>query len=528
MVNSKPIELPYYEALNFEGLERRANYRVIAYREDMLYAFDKKDAAATLYHIIYRWQTEVRKPELFKEIERRKRKNENPLTPEEVEDRMFVYMSYNSFVRECGGAIGYNTVIRTLDYLVNTVKVLNRRDNHDPSFSDYEYSVNKDRVREMLQGLPVFPPFVAKLGKHKPKLTGELEGSTQMGTANFSDDCDTQMGTATTQMGTATTQMGTATTQMGRHHSITTDYPQDISQKESVSPSSQQASSIPHTTNVDVDLTHISLEELEKEIIRKRSLVASENVVTPSLPSSSPQEQQSVLFEIAPPPGVEPEPAIHIAKDKPTVKKSTKSSPTAPPTVPEEIPFEKLPWDAKKAIATIERMVGKKYRSREKELKFCEKILNDYHPTEETYIRVVSKILPWYKNHERLLHPSDLAANTPRGKVRFEELLEDIEYQDQDQSGPSPSVVTQSSPESSESSMSHDEAVQLATDAVEQGKLYGHGIEASVYAKGDVWLVQVTWDGDNLYPIGSRSQWDKEFQENHDFDLQQQQKKAVR
>src|SRR6266567_3517675 len=191
-----------YDVLNFDGLERRGNYRLIAYREDMLHTLNKKDSAAIIYHIIYRWQTEYKRPAAIKKIEERKKSGQKPYTAEEVEDMMFVYMSYNDFVRESGGALGYNTVKRTLAYLVNEKKALIQRANRNPKYSDFEYSVNKDTVRTMLKELPVDPAFTPKV----PKIKND---STQMGIPDTEELDSTQMGTLSTQTGIGSTQMDT-------------------------------------------------------------------------------------------------------------------------------------------------------------------------------------------------------------------------------------------------------------------------------------------------------------------------------
>src|SRR6266568_640820 len=211
-----------YEAINFDGLERRANYRTIAYREDILHILERKDAAAILYQIIYRWETEIKRPLILKEIERRKQSKQSPLTFQEVEDMMWVYMSYNDFVRESGGAVAYNTVIRMLDYMIDTKKVVQQRPNHDPGYPDYEYRINRSVVKELLKALPAEPVFTPKVPKKKEKSTQEgigSDGSTQEGTPPQSS---TQMGTESTQEGIATTQMGTEVYPNGGTSHITT------------------------------------------------------------------------------------------------------------------------------------------------------------------------------------------------------------------------------------------------------------------------------------------------------------------
>lgn len=169
------LNLEVYDALNFSGLERRANYRVIAYREDMLHVFEKKDAATVIYQIIYRW-LERRRDEILADMERRRKAGELLPTPQEIENRMWVYMSYNDFARESGGAVGYNTAVRALDYLINAKHVLERRENSNPRFTEYEYRIKKAEVCKLLSDLPVFPHYLAKGAKGR-------ETPTQMGSA---------------------------------------------------------------------------------------------------------------------------------------------------------------------------------------------------------------------------------------------------------------------------------------------------------------------------------------------------------
>ena len=182
---------PAYDAINFEGTERRANYRTIAYREDILHICERKDAAAILYQIIYRWQTEVRRAKVLQEMEKRKRTGAPPLTAEEAEDMMWVYMSYNDFVRESGGAVAYNTVIRMLEYLITTVKIVEQRPNHDPRYAGYEYRINKAAAKEKLKALPAEPAFVPKVpkkaGQHGKTSTQMGRASTQRGTVVYPD-----------------------------------------------------------------------------------------------------------------------------------------------------------------------------------------------------------------------------------------------------------------------------------------------------------------------------------------------------
>lgn len=249
-------EVTGYDALNFDGLERRGNYRFIAYREDMLHALDKKDAAATIYQIVYRWQVEYKREEVLRKIDERKKSGLKPYTQEEVEDMMFVYMSYNDFVHESGGAIGYNTVIRTLDYLVDKKKALKQRPNHDPKYPDFEYSVNKEVVRELLKALPPDPAFAPKIPKKKNRCT-------QMGTPENEENQSTQMGIGSTQTGIPSTQMGTEVYPNGGTSQELTSNTQELTGKTSLSSSDDAPS---HQSEKE--------RELEKEVDGLKAQIA--------------------------------------------------------------------------------------------------------------------------------------------------------------------------------------------------------------------------------------------------------------
>lgn len=141
------------------------------------------------------------------------------------------------------------------------------------------------------------------------------------------------------------------------------------------------------------------------------------------------EEKKDVTLDIQTPNVQVSVPSQSSSRNKTSTKKTTQEK-LPPSPIDEEVPFEKLPWNAEKALMILEKLVEKKYRSRDKELKACMSILQKYKPTEDVYLRVVGKILPWYQEKGKLLHPTDLAAKTQRGHIRFEELLEEIEYQD--------------------------------------------------------------------------------------------------
>lgn len=90
--DASPADLSTYPALNFEGLQLRANYRLIAFREDVLHALDHKEAAAIIVQILLRWQEYLR-DNLLEKVEQRSRQRLPPFAPDDIEDRMWVYMS---------------------------------------------------------------------------------------------------------------------------------------------------------------------------------------------------------------------------------------------------------------------------------------------------------------------------------------------------------------------------------------------------------------------------------------------------
>jgi hypothetical protein len=143
-----------YSALDFSGLERRPNYRVIAYREDILTIVQRKEAAAILYHIVERWLM-FRRDQIFVEVEERRKMNLPPLSEQEVEGRMWIYLSYPDFMRECGFALGYNTIQRNVEYLV--ARHLLERRIASRSCGGYEYRIQRNQVAARLSALPTHP-----------------------------------------------------------------------------------------------------------------------------------------------------------------------------------------------------------------------------------------------------------------------------------------------------------------------------------------------------------------------------------
>ena len=76
--------------------------------------------------------------------------------------------------------------------------------------------------------------------------------------------------------------------------------------------------------------------------------------------------------------------------------------------------------------------------------------------------------------------------------------------------------------------MTHDEAIQLASDIVTQGKEHGYDIHTQAVSskKTDAWIVKVLWGDEGKLTIRSRRHWQSEFAEIHATYAVQQQKGA--
>lgn len=287
-----------YEALNYDGTERRANYRFVSYRIDILHMLGKKEAAAIIFEILYRWETDVHCKRLLKEIEARKKAGLPPLTEEEVADLMWTYMSYNDFVRESGSALGYNTVIRMLAYLIE-MGIIEQRKNHDPRYPDYEYRINKEMVRKLLKELPASPTFAAKVPKKK-------KSSTQMG---IPTDDSTHLGTLaqdSTHLGRGYTHEGTEVYPNGGTSQIHTENTQkkegtsanvSKTEEDSFIPSSTPSlSHVEHLYTTNVDNPTQDVENKQAVIqVDTHPIATATTPIMPDLPSKSSQKNTEPL-----------------------------------------------------------------------------------------------------------------------------------------------------------------------------------------------------------------------------------------
>lgn len=180
-----------------------------------------------------------------------------------------------------------------------------------------------------------------------------------------------------------------------------------------------------------------------------------------------------------------------------------------------ELPLEQWPWDAKKALRIMETLVNTTYTSSDIELKACAKILDAYHPSQEIFIRVVLKILPWYKGHGLQLSPTKLAAKNTDGKVRFEDVLGDIKYVEQNST---PVYEYSQQPEEIVPGMTQKEAEQLLEDMLTIAQAYSYDLQGQIAQSknGDTWIVQAYWDGHPV-PVDSRSGWEDLFKDEQEY-----------
>lgn len=393
--DSSPLDLSAYPALTFDGLERRANYRVIAFREDILHVLEKREAAAILFQILFRWQEYLRGKAL-EEIEQRRNRGLPPLTPAEVEERLWVYMSYTRFARESGGAVSYNTVIRTLAYLVDK-KVIEQRANQNPrtaEYADYEYRINRQVARGLLKGLPEFPGCSSKKGT-----SGQTTNAAQTDTSSDVTAC-TQMGTAaapSSQIDTSSAQTGTSSPLLGTEDSLSGDAIQNILQDSSYGSLQQQKVGDGTDASQAAAATISSLGPFSPEEI---ALVLAHRRQTAS---------QAI-----------PEPAPAVAAtslDEDNPRRSPDESPNSPTST----------LSAEALVALVERKQGAAYDTltRRRQLTAARTLLDlnlplDLARFEHLYDASYDE---WWKAHYADLHLTHLIERDKHGQLRIMRLL---------------------------------------------------------------------------------------------------------
>jgi hypothetical protein len=391
--DSSPLDLSAYPALNVEGLERRANYRVIAFREDIVQVLEKREAAAIVFQILFRWQDHLR-DKVVEEIEQRRNRGLPPLSPAEVEERLWVYMSYARFVRESGGAVSYNTVIRTLDYLIDK-KVVEQRTNQNPltsDYADYEYRINRQVVRDLLKELPAFPEHSSKKGR--PVWAGNiLKADTSPGISS-----STQMGTSTTpspHMDTPSPQMGTPSSLLGTEDYLSGDTIQRMLQD--------------------------SVQELPQQQANDCADDAQAAAVISS-PGSLSAEERTLTLEHRRQTAVQgtPEPESEIPTT-PLVENVAQPSPGEPSAPPEVI------LSAEALVALIERKRGTPYdaQTRQRQLVAARTLLGLKLPLD---LALVERLYDacyddWWKAHYGDLHLTHLVEREKHGQIRIMRLL---------------------------------------------------------------------------------------------------------
>ncbi len=155
------------DALNFDGIERRGNYRVLGCRQDLLHALDRRHVAAYVMTSLLRW-TFAKREELILEVKRRAEQNLLPLSPEDLE--IWIHMSYEEFAEEeFDGLFSHNTIKADILWLADK-GLLQQRKNRNPRYKDYEYRVMIPALRRLLKSLPAVPKRKEKAKKQSPNL----------------------------------------------------------------------------------------------------------------------------------------------------------------------------------------------------------------------------------------------------------------------------------------------------------------------------------------------------------------------
>jgi len=438
-----PLDLSASPALSFEGLERSANYRTISFREDVLHVLDKREAAAIIFQIIFRWQEYLR-DKVLAEIEQRRTNGLPPLTPAAIEERMWVYMSYTQFVRESGGALGYNTVIRTLHYLIHEKQVLEQRANRDPRYSDYEYRINRPVVRDLLITLPPFPSLAPKKAKPEPTVDPTHTGTAtpQLGTS-LPDPDATHLGTDPLQLSIRSPQMGTA----NYPHGETTqeslqDSPQESSQQQT-SNARHDAQAAPAASGSqparpsDEGVARIPVHRsctISQVVQEQDILPALENTAGVSGNNDSDAPALSNETGKCEKPGsTPPEPALSASEEQ----SMQQALPTAAPNTTSQearTPPQEPALSAQSLVALVERKRGMSYdtQARPRQLAAARQLLDLHLPLDLACFERLYDAChdDWWKAHFGDLHLTHLIEREKHGQLRITRLLARLQASD--------------------------------------------------------------------------------------------------
>ena len=201
------------------------------------------------------------------------------------------------------------------------------------------------------------------------------------------------------------------------------------------------------------------------------------------------------------------------------------------------MPDDTMPWGPEKMVRLTECLrftrgergayfstapSGKSQKSQQdRQLAAAKKILAEIPTlTEAEYVAAYSEQNnEWWNREKGSLTVEDMAANTPRKVMRTVELLEKVRTRSQSIKRPPVSTVLpdQGRPTPKDPPMNHDQACQLASDAVKEAREQGRDIQVqAVSLDNNAWGIVVRWNTqyfDKPEAMKSVKRWERAFKE---------------
>jgi hypothetical protein len=271
-----------------------------------------------------------------------------------------------------------------------------------------------------------------------------------------------------------------------------------------------------------------------KETTKKESSASSQDVADATTPSQSSlsvttasenTDQRQQLAALPTPQASQP------------AGKPPSSSIEVQPQGKPEMPPDDMPWGPEKMVRVTEHLrlcrnergawfstqpTGKTQKSQwDRQLAAAKKIFAEIPTlTQDEYVAAYRERNDgWWNDNKGSLTVEKMAADTPRKVMRTVELLEEVQSRSERiKCRPAPRmspVETKTIPQASP--LIHDEACQLARDAIAAAKALGHDIQVeAILLENDAWGIVVQWSTQGLEEpetIKSQNRWESALKE---------------
>jgi hypothetical protein len=206
-------------------------------------------------------------------------------------------------------------------------------------------------------------------------------------------------------------------------------------------------------------------------------------------------------------------PTVSSLDSTPSSEKQEQKQQEAQPQGKPEMPSDEMAWGPEKMVRLTECLrfcrgeqgaffsrasTGKSGKSqRDRQLVAARKILSEIPQlTEVEYVAAFAvQNNEWWNREKGSLTVEDMAANTPRKVMRTVELLEKVRTRSQSIKRPPTVSPVETKPTSSVSPLTHDEACQMAQDAISAAKALGRDIQVqAVSLENGAWGIVVRWN----------------------------------